>query len=668
MSESHISRSRLFASITIYPLALTMLLGLGIAWPAESQIGDLSSMSIEQLMDVPVTTASKKAEPMSRTPAAVFVITHEDIERFGYRTLAEALGQVIGIYSGTDRNYDYASVRGLAHSQDNYNQRVLVLIDGHRINELIYDYGPIGADFPLDMRSVERIEVVKGPGSALWGTDAMLAVVNVVSKTAADIDKPRFAAIYGSNSTQEAFAEYATPAAGPLKIAASASSMRSNGESSIYFPEFDDPSTNNGVAHNMDDEEAQKGYLHAQYGSFEFMFNQGRRFKSFPTASYGILFDSKPAFTDDRTSYAELRFARTTSPKHNGSFYARVYQDRYDYHCDVLYPDPTILNRDYASGRWWGAEARYCLDPSPRVSSVIGLEYMGSGRAKRGNYDVEPYTLYYESDTRPSVYSGYMQLDYDIRDTLKVVTGVRMDRYPTFGRHWSPRVGLVYVPDRSQSFKLLRGTAFRAPTDSEIWGVYSTNFDLKPEEMTTTELVWEREIGHATRVVTSLYSLNLNGAICEVAEDEESSQYQNVGSFDSKGLEMQFESRLPGDIRSHLGFSLLKTSDTGNASISAPRALFLGGISLPVLSGRFYLSPDLIFIGNRKTLSGGDTGPIRQVDLTLKSIKPLGGLDVSLRARNLFNSNNYVPATVSYTQDRLPMPGRTIELEISRPL
>jgi len=667
MSDSHISRSGLLAGIPACVLAL-MLLGSIPAWSSESQVGDLSSMSIEDLMDIPVTTASKKAEPMSRTPAAVFVITHEDIERFGYRTLAEALGQVIGVYASSDRNYDYVSVRGLAHSQDNYNQRVLVLMDGHRINDLIYNYGPIGSDFPLDMRSVERIEVVKGPGSALWGTDAMLAVVNVVSKSAADIDKPRFASIYGNNSMQAAFAEYATPATGSLKVVASASTMKSNGESSIYFPEFDDPSTNNGVAQNIDDEEAQQGYLRASYGGFEFMFNKGRRFKSLPTAPYGIAFNSKPAFTDDRRSFVELSFTKATDRKGDGSFYARVYQDRYDYHSDEVYDDPTTLNRDYASGRWWGAEARYCQDLTPRVSSVVGLEYMGSTRAKRGNYDVEPYTFYYESNTRPYVYSGYMQLDYDVRDTLKVVTGVRMDQYPTFGRHWSPRVGLVYVPDRSQSFKLLRGTAFRAPTDSEIWGVYVTNFDLKPEEMTTTELVWEREIGRSSRLVTSLYRLILNGAICEVSEDEESSQYQNVGTFKSKGLEMQLESRLPGDIRSHLGFSLLKTSDVGNASISAPKVLFLGGVSLPVLSKRFYLSPDLIFVGNRKTLAGGNTGSMKQVDLTFKSIKPLGGLDASLRVRNVFNSNNYVPATVSYTQDRMPQPGRTIELEISRSL
>ena len=167
--------------------------------------------------------------------------------------------------------------------------------------------------------------------------------------------------------------------------------------------------------------------------------------------------------------------------------------------------------------------------------------------------------------------------------------------------------------------------------------------------------------------MTSLYSLKLTGAITDVPVDDWS-QYQNVGSFSSKGLEMQIESRLPGDVRSHFGFSMLRTSDVGNASVSAPKILLLGGISLPVFSNRFHLSPDFIFIGNRATLAGGNTGSTRQVDLTFKSIKPIGGLDASLRVRNVFDSNNYVPATVSYTQDRLPLPGRTIELEISRAL
>ena len=257
MSEFHISRSGLRASIYVYVLAF-LLLGSVPAWSLESQVGDLSSMSIEELMDVPITTASKKTEPMSRTPASVFVITHEDIERYGYRTPAEAIGQIIGLYCGTDHDYEDVSVRGLGHTEEILNQRVLVLIDGHRMNELIWGYAPVGTDFPLDMRGVERIEVVKGPGSALWGTNAMLAVVNVVSKTAADIDKPRFASLYGNNGTQEAFAQYASPATGNLKVVASASTMKSGGESSIYFPEFDDPSSNNGVARTWTTELLEK--------------------------------------------------------------------------------------------------------------------------------------------------------------------------------------------------------------------------------------------------------------------------------------------------------------------------------------------------------------------------------------------------------------------------
>ena len=75
------------------------------------------------------------------------------------------------------------------------------------------------------------------------------------------------------------------------------------------------------------------------------MFSKSRRFKSFPTAPYGMLLNAKPAFTDDGQSFAELSFTQTTDRKRNGSFYARLYQNRYDYHCDEVFGDPGIINR-----------------------------------------------------------------------------------------------------------------------------------------------------------------------------------------------------------------------------------------------------------------------------------------------------------------------------------
>jgi outer membrane cobalamin receptor len=249
---------------------------------------DLTELSIEDLMNLTVTSASKKPESISHAPASVFVITQDDIRRYGYRTLGEALQRVAGLYISSDRNYDYLGVRGFARPGD-YNARVLVLIDGNRINDALYDSSAIGEDLPLNMNDVERIEVVKGPGSALWGTNALLAVVNLITKKGKDIDGIGVTADYGSHRRMDILIEAGGVSKHGLEVAGSFSTMNSNGQSRIYFPEFDAPSTNNGVAEGVDGEESQRGHLSASYKGLKFFAYSGRRKKYVPTASWGGL-------------------------------------------------------------------------------------------------------------------------------------------------------------------------------------------------------------------------------------------------------------------------------------------------------------------------------------------------------------------------------------------
>ena len=91
---------------------------------------------------------------------------------------------VRGFYTTYDRNYSYIGVRGFARPGD-YNTRVLLLIDGHRVNDGVYDMAPMGTDFLFDISLIDRIEVIRGPGSSLYGTNALFGVINVITKSGA---------------------------------------------------------------------------------------------------------------------------------------------------------------------------------------------------------------------------------------------------------------------------------------------------------------------------------------------------------------------------------------------------------------------------------------------------------------------------------------------------
>ena len=144
----------------------------------------LNEKSLEELMAIEVASvvgAIKHEQRVTEAPSSVTVVTAADIRIFGWRTLGDVLRSVRGFYTTYDRNYTYLGVRGFGRPTD-YNNRVLVMLDGHRLNDNIYNAAPIGTEGIVDLDLVERIEIIRGPGSALYGTSAFFAVVNVITR------------------------------------------------------------------------------------------------------------------------------------------------------------------------------------------------------------------------------------------------------------------------------------------------------------------------------------------------------------------------------------------------------------------------------------------------------------------------------------------------------
>ncbi|MDH5329279.1 MAG: Plug domain-containing protein, partial [Aquincola sp.] len=141
-----------------------MSLAVSSAFAVAAQAAtDLTALSLEQLLEVSVVGTSKYEQKRSEVAAAVSVITRGEIQTFGWRTLGAALASLPGIHTTYDRQYGYVGARGFGLPGD-FNTRILITVNGNRLNDATYDGGPSGGAFPLDMDLIERIEFIPGPG------------------------------------------------------------------------------------------------------------------------------------------------------------------------------------------------------------------------------------------------------------------------------------------------------------------------------------------------------------------------------------------------------------------------------------------------------------------------------------------------------------------------
>ena len=162
----------------------------------------IKKLSLEELMQVEVPTvvgASKHEQKITEAPSSVSVVNREEIQTYGYRTLADVLRSLQGFHVSYDRNYAFLGTRGV--NLGDFNSRVLLLVDGHRLNNNLTDGAYIDTACLLDLDLVDRVEVIRGPGSVLYGNNAFFGVVNVVTRKGGQVNGVEASGEYASYDT-----------------------------------------------------------------------------------------------------------------------------------------------------------------------------------------------------------------------------------------------------------------------------------------------------------------------------------------------------------------------------------------------------------------------------------------------------------------------------------
>lgn len=636
---------------------------------------DLNTKSLEDLMNIEVASvysASKYSQKVTDAPSSVSIVTSEQIQRYGYRTLAEILRSVRGFYVTNDRNYSYVGVRGFARPGD-YNTRVLLLIDGHRINDNVYDQASIGQDFPLEIDLIERVEIVRGSSSSLYGTSAFFAVINVITKRGRDVKGFEVSAEGASAGTYKGRLSYGNKLTDDFEMLLSGSYYDSRGQRRLYFSEFDDPATNNGIAVDADGEQANSFLANLSYRDLTLHGTYGSRAKRIPTGSFDTVFNDPRTYTTDQRGYLDLKYNHTFS--NQLGLVASASYDSYRYDGDYIYDlsdtsTPQLaVNKDSSRGRWWSGELQLSKTLR-RHRLTLGTEYRDNLSQNQENYYLDiPFPPL--ADRRKSKNVGlFLQDEFTIRENLTLSAGARYDHHSTFGGNVKPRVALIYQPVAKTTVKLLYGEAFRAPNVYELYYYASdskTGFDLKPETIRTGELVFEKYLGNHVRLSASGYVYRIKGLISQQTDPVDGAIiFRNLEQIASKGLEFEIEGKA-GGFEGNLAYTLQSTRDqeTGHGLTNSPRHLSKLNIIGPILKRRIFAGFQFQYASQRTTLNGTSLPSVYLSNFTLFSKKLAKGLDASFGAYNLFNQKYSDPGSEEHRQNAIEQDGRNLRLKFT---
>jgi iron complex outermembrane receptor protein len=652
-----------------------------------------------------VTIASGTRQPIARAPSVATVVTAEDIAAIGAADLDEVLETVPGLHvARSPLGYDpIYIIRGISTQ---YNPQVLMLINGIPITGVTFgDRSIVWGGMPVG--NIARIEVIRGPGSALYGADAFSGVINIITKTSADVDGTQLGLSAGSFNSRDAWVQHGGTwggfdVAGYLRaghtdgqrqiISADAQSSIDKNPSFLTSASLAPGPVNLGVnaIDGRIDLSRDKWRLRAGYQQRSNVGTGAGIASALDPAgsNYGERVNTDLTYQDsnfipdlDVTAQASYLYITEQS---NLTLYPPGSNPFYPYTLNpVTFPNGVIGNPD----KW---ERHLRLNMSAVYNGLQSHKLrFGTGTQDDDLYRTEETNNYSTLNPGPvievtpfllphsrRVNYVYAQDEWAFTKDWYLTAGVRHDQYSDFGGTTNPRLALVWETAYNLTSKLLYGRAFRPPSFSELYNttnpVLIGNPNLKPETNQSTELafVWQ--------ATTNLQAnLNLFHYLWkDILRPDSSNIMQNAGNQHGDGFETELvwdasaSLRLSGNYAQQHSIDEATNQDAGNA----PRHHVYARADWRFVP-RWTLDTQLNYVADRKR-TPGDTRPdiadYHTVDLTLRSQNRSGDWGISFKVLNLFNADAREPSPfgtpfVPIPYD-LPLAGRAWRVELSHQL
>lgn len=633
----------------------------------DTSLDAMLDLSIEELADLPVISATKTERKRSETPATVRVVTAKEIKERGYFTLEEALADLPGIQFRTIQGFNsYVFMRGIP----NQNNLILLMIDGIQVNEL--NSGGFYGGGQYNLSNVERIEVVYGPASALYGTNAVSGVINIITKKPKDMRGVRVSSLVGTFKTQSHDFSYGYFNE-KRDLGVSISGMFKKSDKADLKGSRGDNNWSNAME-NFEDDYSIDAKL--QYKPLTLGFNFQDKLASRATKEKTLGTRLQDYDTDWHIRFMNLYAKYDYEKPENWSWHSMLY-----YRDTTVMDDtrPVISRANLASRgyqeRWYrpnhllGLENRLHYDITSRLALTVGMVYehesLSAGFSKsrslsrfsRAPAPEDPDML------GNDMWGAYAQVEWRMLNALTMTAGLRYDESDVYGAALTPRLSLVYNKDKFTA-KLLYTEAYRAP---KVWDFQDGmgNPNLVPEEMQSLELALGYSFTEHLRVEAAAYQNTLRN--CLAREDIGMDwRWANIGRVETFGAEGSLEYR-KGKWLAYLNYTYTDSEDEHGAIIpEISRHTANAGFQYAFTD---HLNVDLRgqYLGKRKSThaigySGTDWVDDAFVLHGALNVTDIHGFDFQVAVKNMLDEKYFHTSDTSVSRYRQPQSAVTVKV------
>jgi iron complex outermembrane receptor protein len=528
-----------------------------------------------------------------------------------------------------------------------------VLVDGRPTREPIYGQTHIDPDFVVPMEAVERVEVVRGPGSALYGSNAVFGVINVVTKDAADLPGRGQVRVQGGTKETGRVAGLLghKPGAGNLlgewDVIGAASAFTTEGDDEIRYDGVNDAARNFGKIEGFDHEDAESAFVKARRGDLTLQFDYARRQKDNRSATYLTSFFDPGDMVEKRANFT-ARYDRRVGD--DRSLHAMAYVGYYLYEQNYQYDDDGNgrAYRYFTEGEstWVGGEVHYDWQASKAFHLTLGAEGTQTLSTRQNDRDTVDGDLL-DVEASFNSWGVFAEGELKLTDGLTLTGGLRLDHVQRVGTLLSPRAALVATPSREDTVKLLYGRAFRAPNLYEMFyaapGTNVGNTDLDPEIVDTYEVVWEHDFRNGFRTSANYYYWVMTDALGDFAAPGGELQTRNVGNIYAQGVEFEVQRRWEDGARARAYATLGRAVRDGEQLTHSPEWVLGTSVAVPVFNRKTFLAVEPQVVGPMRTDFGASTNPTFVTNLVLTSRDVFEGVDVQVGVYNLFGDAARLP-------------------------